>query len=73
MTAPADERTEDMDVGNQPLFPPEDAFVVQFQSDSDHRRGRVEHVVSGRSARFDSAEGLFAFIDRISCRRAEAD
>ena len=63
-----------MSTGNGPLFPPEQAFVVQFTADSDAAgsrcAGRVEHVVSGRSARFDSVEGLFDFINRV--RRGDA-
>jgi hypothetical protein len=55
--------------GDGPLFPPEQAFVVQFTADRDGAgarcAGRVEHVVSGRSARFDSVEGLFDFIDQV--------
>lgn len=54
-----------------PLFPPEQAFVVQFMAESaapGGRAGRVEHVTSGRSARFDTIEGLFEFIAQV--RRA---
>ena len=47
-------------------LPPEGAFVLQFRSDSDvaagSLSGRVEHVESGRSARFQSLPELMAFI-----------
>lgn len=45
-------------------FPTERAFVIQFRAETD-RAGRVEHVVSGRSTRFHSAEDLLAFIARV--------
>jgi hypothetical protein len=42
------------------------AFVVQFDSHTDvargHLAGRVEHVVSGQAADFQSLETLLAFI-----------
>ena len=45
------------------------AFVVYFRVDSDVRQGRVEgrveHVVSGQAAHFDSLEELLAFMARI--------
>jgi hypothetical protein len=45
------------------------AFVVQFASDTqiDASRiaGRVEHVVSGQVARFESLEVLLTFVDRV--------
>jgi hypothetical protein len=45
------------------------AFVVRFRTNSDvpHSQveGRVEHVVSGQSAHFDSLEELLAFIARV--------
>ena len=44
---------------------PQAAFVVQFIVGSDLHGGtvggRVEHVASGRSARFASVEGLLRF------------
>jgi hypothetical protein len=52
-----------------PRFPPDHAFVVQFGADahlpSSRCAGRVEHVVSGESCRFVTADQLFDFIDRI--------
>ena len=45
------------------------AFVVQFASDTQiatgRIAGRVEHVVSGQVARFESLEVLLAFFDRV--------
>jgi hypothetical protein len=45
------------------------AFVVHFRVNSNVARGRltgrVEHVVSGQSAHFDSLEELLAFIDQV--------
>jgi hypothetical protein len=48
---------------------PEGAFVVQFGAHSDpavgRAAGRVEHVRSGRAARFASVADLLAFISRV--------
>ena len=45
------------------------AFVVQFQADTaveqGHLAGRVEHVVSGQVADFQSLEMLLAFIGEV--------
>jgi hypothetical protein len=45
------------------------AFVVQFQSDTaveqGHLAGRVEHVISGQAAAFQSLETLLAFIAQV--------
>jgi hypothetical protein len=45
------------------------AFVVQFQADTaveqGHLAGRVEHVVSGQAADFQSLETLLAFIAQV--------
>jgi hypothetical protein len=45
------------------------AFVVHFRTDTDITQeritGRVEHVVSGQSAHFDSLEELLAFVARV--------
>src|SRR5687767_5942465 len=45
------------------------AFVVHFRTDTDITRGRiagrVEHVVSGQAAHFDSLEELLAFMARV--------
>src|SRR5262249_33431309 len=55
---------------------PERAFVVHLrdrESSSGERAGmtgRVEHVVSGRSAEFGSVAELSRFMKRMTCRRA---
>ena len=45
------------------------AFVVQFQSDTaveqGHLAGRVEHVVTGQAADFQSLDTLLAFIAQV--------
>jgi len=45
------------------------SFVVQFTSDtvpaSQCLRGRVEHIDSGRSQRFDSLDNLVAFFTEV--------
>jgi hypothetical protein len=45
------------------------AFVVHLRTSSDAARGqvdgRVEHVVSGQSAHFNSLEELLAFMARV--------
>ena len=47
-------------------LPPEAAFVLQLQADADVAAGsvtgRVEHVASGRAARFSSLPELLIFI-----------
>jgi hypothetical protein len=45
------------------------AFVVQFRAGSDFEsgriEGRVEHIASGESARFNSAAALLAIFARL--------
>jgi hypothetical protein len=45
------------------------AFVVQFRADTvveqGYLTGRVEHVVSGQAADFQSLETLLAFMARV--------
>jgi hypothetical protein len=44
------------------------AFVVHFRPDmaaGGAVSGRIEHVVSGKAARFNSVEDLLAFVDRV--------
>jgi hypothetical protein len=45
------------------------AFVIQFRAGSDFEsgriEGRVEHIASGESARFDSAAALLAIFARL--------
>jgi hypothetical protein len=47
------------------LLSPHRAFVVQFRMEtgtaSERFTGRVEHIVSGRAARFHSPQELLAF------------
>ena len=51
-----------------PLSPTR-AFVVQFREEPEAVRecfaGRVEHMVSGRAARFHSPEELLAFFTQV--------
>ena len=53
----------------RPPFAPTQAFVVQFGRetavDSGHLVGRVEHVVSGKVARFQSLDELVAFMTAV--------
>lgn len=60
----------------EPLFPPRQAFVVHFQADSDASdarcTGRVEHVLSGRCARFQSTSDLLAALRRLLHENASA-
>jgi hypothetical protein len=54
-----------------PHFPPERAFVVQFSAAEESEkptRGRVEHVLSGRSSRFQSLDKLSEFIGEVLAR-----
>jgi hypothetical protein len=48
------------------------AFVVQFGTNTTvsagRVEGRIEHVASGETARFESAGQLFAFVDRMLTR-----
>jgi hypothetical protein len=51
------------------LLSPQRSFVVQFRTETATAPGgfvgRVEHIVSGRAARFHSPEELWAFFTRI--------
>ena len=48
------------------------AFVVSFSSDADFDRGviigRVEHVSSYESERFQSLDELLSFVSRVSAK-----
>ena len=50
----------------EPALIPEGVFVIQLRSDSAvprrRLRGRVEHVMTGQSARFTSLANLLAFM-----------
>ena len=52
-----------------PSFAPAQAFVVQFGRetalDTGRMAGRVEHVVSGKAARFQSLDELVAFMTEV--------
>ena len=52
-----------------PAFAPTQAFVVQFGRetavDLGRMAGRVEHVVSGKGARFQSLDELVAFMMEV--------
>ena len=52
-----------------PSFAPAQAFVVQFgrgtHLDTGRLAGRVEHVVSGKGARFQSLDELVAFMTEV--------
>jgi hypothetical protein len=54
---------------SQPSLPTNRAFVVQFRAQPtgapSSYLGRVEHLVSGRVARFHSLEELLTFMTRV--------
>jgi hypothetical protein len=53
---------------SQPSLPTNRAFVVQFRTPSTGASpytGRVEHVVSGQVARFQSLEELLTFMIHV--------
>jgi hypothetical protein len=53
-------------------LPTDRAFVVQLTASTvisrEHIVGRIEHVVSGQSARFQSLEGLVALLHTSSAK-----
>jgi len=53
------------------------AFVVQFREGTDVEArnvdGRIEHIASYRSARFQSVDEMFAFIARVLNEIRESD
>jgi len=49
----------------QPPLSPQRAFVVQFRAGPAPWAGRVEHVTSGRTTRFQSAEELWDFMGQV--------
>ena len=53
------------------------AFVIQFRESTDIEAGRVEgkieHISSYQSARFQSAEELLAFVARVLATIRNAD
>lgn len=55
-------------MNSRPTLPPNFAFVVQFTDGSLCEAmfsGRVEHVISGRSARFESEQQLLQFMHNV--------
>ena len=61
-----------------PHLPADRTFVVQFRAtpaeverDLDH--GRVEHLVSGQAARFDTWNDLHAFVEHVLVDREPSD
>jgi hypothetical protein len=62
------------DGGDKPTLPYAKAFVVQFTAETDarleHVAGRLEHLQTGRRARFTSMKDLHA---RFVAMLAEAD
>jgi hypothetical protein len=62
-------RGEAFETREESLLSPWRAFVVQFRTETEggqgHFAGRVEHIVSGRAARFHSPEELWAFFTQI--------
>jgi len=72
-----DDRPTDCEL---PELPPERAFVVEFRGTStrggdEPLSGRVEHVVSGKAARFESATELLNFVRGVlqSCARTKGE
>jgi len=53
----------------EPALPARWAFVVQFEAGTDpvngRYAGRVEHVVSGAAARFETLTELLAFVAQV--------
>jgi hypothetical protein len=54
---------------SQPAYPTQRAFVVQIHAEADTAqgevRGRVEHIVSGQVAHFETVEALVQFIMQV--------
>jgi len=52
-----------------PVLSPARAFVVQFRENAgaagERFTGRAEHIITGRSARFESPEELLAFFGLV--------
>lgn len=75
MTSPIDAGIFlDLMMPEQPTLPAEGAFVVQFSSETNPRQGRfagrVEHVVSGKSCRFQTLNECLGFIRELLDQRA---
>jgi rhodanese-related sulfurtransferase len=54
---------------NVPLLPANRAFVIQLSTDTEVSQGRlagrIEHIVSGQIAHFQSIDELLAFIGHL--------
>jgi hypothetical protein len=66
----ADEEISDSrSPSGQPFMPQDSAFLVQFRGSAKRTSkwfvGRVEHVMSGQSADFDTPEGLVEFLGQV--------
>jgi hypothetical protein len=59
---------------SQPAYPARRASVVQIHVEADvaqdEVRGRVEHIVSGQSAHFETVEALVQFIVQVLTAKA---
>jgi len=62
---------------DQPSLPTNRAFVVQLYAESKIEKGqfkgRVEHIVSGRSTHFSSMKALKAFMRRVLMEERSAE
>lgn len=60
---------------NRTTLPVDRAFVVQFSGETNltdgRLGGRVEHVDSGRSERFESLEQLMAFVGNVMSEKSK--
>jgi hypothetical protein len=70
------ERDDGQGATGPPRLPAWKAFVVQFDVETAHLSrgcaGRVEHLSSGRRARFGSRDELFAALERMLDELGEA-
>jgi hypothetical protein len=58
-----------------PTLPADRTFVVQFRASPDQTTedGRVEHLVSGRAARFDTWAELRDFVEHVLVQAASTE
>ncbi|HYD48712.1 MAG TPA: hypothetical protein VEB21_10210 [Terriglobales bacterium] len=65
---------DDLSAAEEPLFPSRLSFIVQFaregEESAEPNRGYIEHVTTGRSARFGSTEELLSFIQSTLAAKA---
>ncbi len=66
-----------MPTPEQVRLPSRWAFVIQFSADTDAARdrfvGRVEHIVTGQAAHFETREALVAFLAQVLIAVRAAD